>query len=533
MFLRAAFRYATGLGGFFRAPLTYEQARVRLAHHLASREDSFLRILESGVYGRPRSPYLSLLRHARVEFGDLACMVRRDGIEATLAKLYDAGVYVTLDEFKGRAPIQRGSLRLDVTAEDFDNPLLVTGYEARTSGSRSAGARLLIDLDLLTQEAAYNVLYLRAFGLEGRACALWQPIPPGVAGLKNVFRHVKSGQAVDRWFTQNPMAIGAQPLRHYLFTRYTIVAARMYGVRIPTPEHTPAAEALVVACWLGKAKRGGRLPMLELTPSSAIRVCAAARAHGVDVSGTLFRLGGEPHSPARAAILEEAGASATSRYSMGEVGNVTIPCVDAAMLDDGHLVSDKLALLVRKVRPRGAAATVDGLYYTTVMSSCPRLMINVESGDYASIEERRCSCPFGALGYRRHLHTIRSYDKLTSEGMNVLGSELVRLVDEVLPRCFGGYPTDYQFVEEEEAGMPRISIVRSPRLDHVAASEVVDTVLRALAGTDGAGGMMAERWRDSGTLRVVSREPYATSGGKVLTFHTLQAASTPSVREVE
>src|SRR5687767_7935647 len=110
MFLRAAFRYATGLGGFLRAPLTYEQARVRLAHHLASREDSFLRILESGVYGRPRSPYLSLLRHARVEFGDLACMVRRDGIEATLAKLYDAGVYVTLDEFKGRAPIQRGSL---------------------------------------------------------------------------------------------------------------------------------------------------------------------------------------------------------------------------------------------------------------------------------------------------------------------------------------------------------------------------------------------------------------------------------------
>ena len=81
--------------------------------------------------------------------------------------------------------------------------------------------------------------------------------------------------------------------------------------------------------------------------------------------------------------------------------------------------------------------------------------------------------------------------------------------------------------------MPRISIVRSPRIDHVEASEVFDTVLRALAATDGAGGMLAERWRDSGTLRVVSREPYATSGGKVLTLHTLPAVSTPSVREVE
>jgi hypothetical protein len=531
VFLRAAFRYAAGLGRFLRAPLTYEQARARLAHDLGNRDDSFLRILECGVYDRPRSPYLALLRNARVELGDLVGMVRRDGIEATLANLYDAGVYVTLDEFKGRAPIERSGLRLDVTAEDFDNPLLVAGYEARTSGSRGAGARLLIDLDLLTQEAAYNALYLRAFGLEGRAYALWQPVPPGVAGLKNVFRHVKIAHPVDRWFTQNRMAIGDQPLRYYLFTRYTVLAGGTYG--IPRPEHTPAAGALAVASWLDETKRGGRLPMLELTPSNAIRVCAAARAHGIDVSGTFFRLGGEPHSPARAAILEEAGGSATSRYSMGEVGNVTIPCADAVAIDDGHVVSDKLALLVRKVRPRGATATVDGLYFTTVMSSCPRLMINVESGDYASILDRRCSCPFGALGYRNHLHTIRSYDKLTSEGMNFLGSELIRLVEEILPRRFGGYPTDYQLVEEEEAGMPRVSIVRSPRLDQVAASEVVETVLRALAATDDAGRMMAERWRDGGTLRVIDREPYVTSGGKVLALHLLQPVPSRSAREVE
>jgi hypothetical protein len=522
MFLRGALRHVTGLSGYLRTPLTVQASRERIAHHVGNREDSFLRVLEAGVYGRPASPYFALLRHARIELGDVVALVRRDGVEATLSKLYDAGVYVTLDEFKGRTAIERPGLRLRVRAEDFDNPLLVGGYEARTSGSRSAGARLLIDLDLLTQEAAYHALYLEAFDHVGRPLGLWQPLPPGVAGMKNVLRHVKLGHPVDRWFTQNRMAIGDQPLRHYLFTRYTVFAGRMHGDRIPTPEHTPAARAVVVARWLNDKKRSGPPALLEASPTSAIRVCAAAREQGLDVSGSFFRLGGEPYSPARAAIIEEMGCSAASRYSMGEFGAISMPCADRSALDDGHLASDKLALLVRETRPKGGATIVKALYYTTVMSSCPRLAINVESGDYASVEERACSCPFGAVGFRTHLHTIRSYDKLTSEGMNFLGSELIRLVEEVLPQRFGGYPTDYQFVEEEENGLPRVSIVRSPRLQQVAAEQVVDAVLSALASTDDGGRMMAERWRDGATLRLVNREPYVTAGGKVLALHLVQ-----------
>ena len=40
--------------------------------------------------------------------------VRKDGVETTLGKLYDAGVYVTGDEFKGRKPIRRGALEFPV-----------------------------------------------------------------------------------------------------------------------------------------------------------------------------------------------------------------------------------------------------------------------------------------------------------------------------------------------------------------------------------------------------------------------------------
>ena len=82
-------------------------------------------------------------------------------------------------------------------------------------------------------------------------------------------------------------------------------------------------------------------------------------------------------------------------------------------------------------------------------------MINVESDDYGVLVKRDCGCPFGSLGFDQHLHGIRSYDKLTSEGMTFLGGELITLVEEILPARFGGHPTDYQFVEEEEGGLKR------------------------------------------------------------------------------
>ena len=41
------------------------------------------------------------------------------GIEATLQQLYDAGVYVTFEEYKGRKPMVRGDFVLPVTSADI------------------------------------------------------------------------------------------------------------------------------------------------------------------------------------------------------------------------------------------------------------------------------------------------------------------------------------------------------------------------------------------------------------------------------
>ena len=150
------FRYAAGLPEFLRRPLTGQEARRRISCSLAAREENFLKLLRRAVYDNPKSPYLRLLRHASVEFGDVEKGVRQDGVETTLGMLYDAGVYVTGDEFKGRKPICRGALEIPVRPQDFSNPLLARHFAAQTSGSRGVARRVVIDLDLLVHEVGLH-----------------------------------------------------------------------------------------------------------------------------------------------------------------------------------------------------------------------------------------------------------------------------------------------------------------------------------------------------------------------------------------
>lgn len=74
------------------------------------------------IFSRPGSLYYALLRHAGCEAGDVEALLRREGLEGALERLFRAGVYPTVDEFKGRAPLVRGSLRLEVRTEHLRSP---------------------------------------------------------------------------------------------------------------------------------------------------------------------------------------------------------------------------------------------------------------------------------------------------------------------------------------------------------------------------------------------------------------------------
>jgi hypothetical protein len=191
--VRASLRYAVGLGSYLRHTWRLEEARGSIEPRLAAREDAFLTLLERGIYAAPKNPYRRLLRHFGIDLPEVRRMVRADGLEQALGRLYDAGVYVTLEEFKGRQPILRDRIEIPVKASDFDNPFLAAHYAGRTSGSRGAGSRILIDLDFLDHESAHLYCFLAAHGAQDRPVAVWRGTPPGTDGLRAVLRYARIG----------------------------------------------------------------------------------------------------------------------------------------------------------------------------------------------------------------------------------------------------------------------------------------------------------------------------------------------------
>jgi hypothetical protein len=525
--LAMAARLIADLKTFLQQPLTLEESRQLLRDRLARRDESFLDIMARAVFKNARSPYRRLLEQANIRYGDVEGWVRHDGVEGALAELYEAGVYVTLDEFKGRRPIRRAGLELAVQAHDYDNPLLLAHYEAGSGGSRGPSTRARVDLALLAHEAAAQLVFLDAAGGLGRPMGIWRTALPSGAAMKSVLRHAKIGILPERWFSPSKLECSRGLWRHWLFTRYVIVASRWLGRPIPTPEHTPLDHAHVVAGWLAAKKAQGATAYLDAAVSSAVRVCLAARARGLDIAGTLFRVGSEPFTEARARIIDEAGCRALCHYAIGEVGRLGVACTAPQTIDEVHVAADVVALIQRERLVGGAA--VGALFCSTLHPAVPKVMVNVELGDYGVMSRRACGCPFDRLGFHQHLHAVRSYEKLTSEGMHFVGTELLRLVEEVLPDRFGGAPTDYQLVEDEEdgSGLPRVSLVVSPRVGEVDADRLIATALEVLgseAGSGGAGHIMALHWRDARTLRVLRREPYATAAAKILPLHVIRPA---------
>ncbi len=99
-------RYFAGLPRFLNSTLSLEAAHLMVERQLQLRAPSFLEMVRRAIYARPRSPYLRLLRHAGIEYGWVEEHVRQSGVEATLDRLYRAGVYVAFEEFKGRRPVR-------------------------------------------------------------------------------------------------------------------------------------------------------------------------------------------------------------------------------------------------------------------------------------------------------------------------------------------------------------------------------------------------------------------------------------------
>ena len=173
-------------------------------------------------------------------------------------------------------------------------------------------------------------------------------------------------------------------------------------------------------------------------------------------------------------------------------------------------------------RPDSAAVRPGAFLFTTVSPSVRRVLINVESDDFGTVERRECGCPLGELGLSTHLHGIRSHEKVTTEGMSFSRTDVVALLETTLPARFGGAATDYQLVEDDRAGLRRLEIVVDPRVGPVDEAQVARLFLAEMGAGSASSRMMARIWREGQTVTVVRRQPHVTAAGKINTVHVLR-----------
>jgi hypothetical protein len=174
----AAFtRLTRDLPGCLRQTIGPEEARAQVVSRLAAREERFLTVAERAIYGHSNSPYLKLLRLAGCELGDLRWLVAQDGIEGALSALAGRGVYVTVDELKGRREAVRGSQRFAFRARDFDNPLIRPHMFRLTGGSGGQAGRVRYSLGLSDEWATSMSVVFDAHAIRRPRLAFWWPAP--------------------------------------------------------------------------------------------------------------------------------------------------------------------------------------------------------------------------------------------------------------------------------------------------------------------------------------------------------------------
>ena len=224
---------------------------------------------------------------------------------------------------------------------------------------------------------------------------------------------------------------------------------------------------------------------------------------------------------ARHRVVREAGAEPFPLYAVTGSGPIGQGCLAPAHPDEVHLLHDLHAL----IQPGLAGATDLPRPRGPPRSPPSRLplrstLINVAPGDEAVLSDRRCGCPFETLGWTRHAHTIRSYEKLTAAGMTFSDVDVTRVLDEILPARFGGTPTDYQLVEDaRDDGAPRLRLLVAPTVRVSDLAAVAEAFLAGIGNGSGAERIMADVWRRSGVLHVEVREPLAGPSGKIWHVH--------------
>lgn len=510
-------RLALGIVRLMRAPPLADPHGV-VREQIAQREVRFLDTLRTTVFGVLENPYASMFALAGCSYEDFAAMVHRDGLENTLAAVRREGVYLTHDEFKGRTPIVRSNEHIPSHGNSFDNPLVQGLIDAMSSGSRSRGTVTSESIAFRLYRESYYRFVQEEFNLDKRVAVAVEAILPSQNGISSCLKTARVGSCLDRWFS-----IGGS-LRdsfHYrAATHAFVLLGNLLGARGRYPEYLAANDYSPPARWISQRIADGHPCVVETNVSSAVRVATAALEHGLDISGTIFLVGGETLTAAKRKAIEAAGCRPYPNYWTTELGPVGYACEQMNEGNCVHLFHDAFAAISHKRQAPLSDREVDSLSFTTLLPSAPRILINVEMDDAGVVEKADCDCVFSRLGMRYRLSHLSSFGKLTGFGVSLFGSDVLEVLETTLPQQLGGAAGDYQLVEREMHDGTRMELRVSPRVKLASVEHARDQFLIAVRGCFG-GSLAVRGWRHGEAVEVVQQEPIRTSSGKVLPLHLL------------
>jgi hypothetical protein len=195
-----------------------------------------------------------------------------------------------------------------------------------------------------------------------------------------------------------------------------------------------------------------------------------------------------------------------------------------------HLFEDLHAVI--QAGPDNAAGLPTGaLLMTSLRPSAPLLFFNLSLGDQAVLSRRACGCPLAAHGWRTLVHQVRSFEKLSVDGVSLLDADLVALLEEVLPGRFGGSPADYQLVERTNGeGPSSLTLVVDPSVGPLDEQMLVEAFLRGLERGSDPERISARILRQGGQVGLERRAPFAQASGKVLHVHWAAAEAQEEAR---
>jgi hypothetical protein len=523
--VRGMLSLVAGLREFFREPVTLEKTKEEIRRALDNREQRFLDLVQAQVYGRAGSPYLKLLRMAGCDFADLEALIRKHGLENSLQRLAEEGVYLTSDEFRGKKDVVRGQNSFcfspgDLELRTFRRGLMVSN----SSGTRHRPQRYALSLDRTSQLGRLKYLFFSAHNLLHHSHAIYDATLPTSEGIRNLLLYGKCGIRVKRWFARRvPMGSWPEATYHYLMTYLIVLETRSFSPGAPWPEFVDSEEAYRIVHWIAKENQAGKACCIRTAASNAVRIARAAREMGRSLAGTKFIVSGEPFTESKRELIEGVDGSAIPIYGCSGLGEIGSGCANPVWTDDVHVPCHRLAVIEHPRALNGNGPPVNPFLFTTFSELDPLLHMNVQNGDYGVMETRECGCAIGNLGLTLHLHRIRSFEKLTSEGMGYSCGDLYELLEKSFPAEFGGGPGDYQLVEEEDGnGQTRLSLVVHPEVGNLDEGQVLARLRAAFSNGSRGNRFMTEVWESAGTFRIRREVPYASLRGKILPLHISQ-----------